>query len=283
LIGRWLNQHRRYGETVRLVTPQEALSSQDLFLVWADALAARNRWKELENVFKTEKVPLEDFLRELFWARICTELGQRELADIHWQRVYLEVDRNPQALMYLGRYAEIQGDSQQAGVAFRRLAREPGFARQAYLALVQLAEKDKNTRALRDILKEIVALFPDDDTPRNDLAYVNLLLNENVTSARGTARELLRKRPDFLAYRITLALADLRLGQPDQAGRLFDGLDVNWPEVLPGWQAVHIAVVAANGRTNLAQALARQVSIGRLKTEETRLIAPFLTASGGVN
>ena len=271
-LGRWLNRHALPKETTRLITSSAAASNKDLFLIRLDALAALKQWKEIRTELEDDAVPIEPWMRELYRARVAQELGDAVLAESHWRRVHVETAKEPQALIYIAQYAERTGFPKEATKAYRRLTQQGALARQAFLALIRLAEADGNTRVLREIMREMTASFPQDPAPRNDLAYLNLLLEENTESAVEMASRLVEEHPKMLAYRVTLALAHLRLNQPTQAREVFDSLNVNWPAVLPGWQAVHAAVLAANGQTHAARTITRMIAQERLKPEERALI-----------
>ncbi|MEW6156690.1 MAG: hypothetical protein AB1813_04620 [Verrucomicrobiota bacterium] len=275
-VSRWLNRHREFTRTIELISPAKALEQQDLFLVRLDALAALGQWKEIRRILEEEKIPIDNVLKQLYLARIARELNLPEEASLHWRRVHLEVGQQPQALLYIAQYAERLNEKTEAAKAYRRLTQTPALARQAYSALIRLAESDKNLFALRELMKELMALYPEERTPKNDLAYVNLLLNQNVEAALETAERLYHSNTNMLAFRTTLALAHLRRGEVETARKLYDGFQLNWSQVLPGWQAVHVAVRGANGETNLARTLARQIPLDRLKNEEKQLIEPYL-------
>ena len=105
---------------------------------------------------------------------------------------------------------------------------------------------------------------------------MNLLLREHLEASQAVAQKLLEQKPDFLSYRTTAALAYLRLDDVQAARALYEGLSLEWSKVLPGWQAVHVAVRGASGQTHLARVLARQIPLDRLKPEERILVQPYL-------
>lgn len=274
-LGRWLNRQSMFEPTVQLITSSAASMNKDMFLVRLDALAGLKRWKEVGTELAADPLPVEGWMRELYRARVAHELGDETKAEAHWRRVHLEAAKEPQALTYIAHYAERTGAPKEAAKAYRRLTQQTGMARPAFLALIRLAETEGNTRSLREIMREMTALFPQDPAPRNDLAYLNLLLDENVESARDIASRLLEENPNMLAYRITLSLAHLRLKQPAEARKLFESRTINWPAVLPGWQAVYGAVLASSGQTNAARAFSRMIPQQRLKPEERALLKPL--------
>ncbi|HVY70756.1 MAG TPA: hypothetical protein VHH73_12570, partial [Verrucomicrobiae bacterium] len=149
-------------------------------------------------------------------------------------------------------------------------------ARAAYAALIRLAEESRNTARLRDLIKEIAARYPEDREPVNDLAYLDLLLQTDLPQATQKARELVEKYPHVLAFRTTLALANLRNKEFTAARLAYSGVEVDWSLALPGWRAVYAAVLGANGLRDEARRVASAIPLDRLKVEERLLVQPFL-------
>ena len=184
--------------------------------------------------------------------------------------------QRPETLLYVAQYAEKVGATEEALKAYRQLSKQPQSAAQAYLALIRLVEQKGDTRALRDLMKELIAAFPNDPAPRNDLAYLELLTKENIASAAEAAKTLVASRPEMLAYRTTLALAYLRMNDPKSAHALFRGVEVDWKTAPPSWRAVYAAVLAANGDIKSARQMVNQLPRQQLRAEERALVEPWL-------
>ncbi len=276
-LGRWLNQRQLFNATLQLPPPASAAQQQrNLLLVRLDALAGLGKWQEIQETLKADDL-LEPLLRELYLARSATVLNEPERAALQWRRIeQLSVDLQPPALLYLAIYCERIGAVAQAVKAYREVRQSPFLAREGYAGLIRIAEASGQTRELRQILSEMTSRFPQEIAPQNDLAYLSLLLGENIPQAKNTAERLVQQNPSVLAYRATLALALLKSEQPAAAEALLRDLPVDWRAVRPGWQAVHSAVRAANGETNLARTLVRQIPLERLKPEERALIQGLL-------
>jgi hypothetical protein len=271
-VARWLNRQKEFARAVELLPARDAAKNREAFLARLDALAALGKWKDVQTELGGETPPVEPVLKELFLARAARELNQLPEADAHWRRVQLELSTQPEAMLYVADYAERIGELDQARKAYERLAALPEYTEQAFSGMIRLAEHSGGTRTLREIMRDLSARRPDDPAPANDFAYLNLLLNERVEVCKEAAQKLYDAHPNTLAYRITLALAHLRLDEKAEALRLLDGIAVDWTRVRPGWQAVNAAVRAANGQKNLGRALVRQIQLDALKPEERELI-----------
>lgn len=271
-FGRWLNLQHRYGQTIEIISEKEALTRKDLFLVWADALAALNQWDTIERVLADPRVPLDRYLLLLFRARVYLETGQRDRADFAWSRAVLQVANDPEKLWFLENYARKLGLFDQAREALERLTQLPSARRKAFERLVQLEQREGSVRTLRDTLKRMNVAYPRDLSVKNDLAYANLLLNENITQSVEAAEELVNDGSPYLANRVTLALAYYRMGQPARALEVLEPLEVDWSQARSGFRAVYAAILRANGRGADANALLVDLDLPSLLKEEQDLL-----------
>jgi hypothetical protein len=275
-VAHWLNLHKDFALTLELLPENLARTNRDAFLARLDALPPLGKWKEARAELESDNVPIEPVLRELYLARTARELKMLPEAEAHWRRVQLELATTPQAMLYVADYAEKIGEIDEARKVYERLTAVPEYSDRAYAGLIRIAERNGGTRTLREIMRDLSARHPDDPAPENDLAYLNLLLNERVDASKETAERLHKAHPNVMAYRNTLALAYLRLDDPASARKVYEDLNLDWKTLQPGWQAVHAAVVGANGDAQNARDLASQIPQNALKPEERALIQPWL-------
>ena len=274
-LGRWLMQQGESARVLALIAAPLSLTRQDLFLVRVDALAAQKKWTEIQHVLRNGDAPIQPFYREVFLARAVTELSGDRPARVHWTAALREAARDPSLLLYLVQYAEKIGALPIAEKAWRQLAQHPSWTLRANAALVPLVEAQGNTRGLRDLMRQLRRLAPNDPAPRHDEAYLDLLLGENIPAARETAAQLLREHPDRLAYHGTVALGHLRAGDHAAALRQYDRVKFEWAKAPPGAQAIRAAVLLANDQLAPARTAAEPIVLSALKPEERELIAPL--------
>jgi tetratricopeptide (TPR) repeat protein len=246
-LGRWLLQQGEPARVLEVIGAAEALTRQELFLVRLDALASLGRWEEIRETIEKEKPPIQPLYAEVFQARAAKELGQLRDANAHWTLALSHALPNLEQNLYLARYAEKMGEHRVAAKAWRQAARTPAWALRANLEALPSLEKDGDTRGLREAVQQLIRLAPNDPAPRNDAAYLDLLLEENVKEATATAEQLFKAHPEVLAYRTTLALAYLRAGRVADAQSLYEGVEVPWSNAPTRSQAIHAAVLAASG------------------------------------
>lgn len=271
-LARWLNRHDAFEETLELLPLERALAERDLFLLRLDAAAALGRWSEVEAELNHPRSPLDPLRTSLYRARAASELGGERVPELLWANALEKAAESPTGLALAAEYARRAGETEQAVEAWRRLTRTDGAARHAYEQLIEVLSQQGDTRGLREIFREMASRYPEDPRVKNDLAYLNLLLGEELEASTRAAEELVRQSPNHLSFRTTLALGRLRLGNPEAALEVYEGAVFQWGDAQPGWQAVYVAVRRANQDAEAVRALAGTVPVGRLKPEEEALL-----------
>lgn len=278
-FGSWLNVQRRYKQTLDVISEEDALSRRDLFLARADALSALNQWDAVNALLAHSDLPIERFLKHLFQARYYLQTGQGDRANFAWSRAILQAGDDTQKtndkldnLWYLEYYATRLGLYDQARETLERLTQLASARRKAYEKLVQLEQRQGTVSTLRDTLKQMSEAYPRDLPVKNDLAYANLLLNENIEESAAIAEELVNDGSPYLANRITLALAYYRMGDNVRAAETLDTLGINWNEARAGFRAVYAAILRSNGRTADANLLLASLDSSELLKEERDLL-----------
>ncbi len=272
----WLNRNEEFQRTLAAAPLDAALQSKELFIPHLEALASLGRWEELENILDTKRTPLEKVYVEAFRARAAMKLGRVPTAAVHWRSALFSAERNPEQLHWLALYSEKCGEIESAKKAHRSLIGCLANVRPAYQALLRLTARSGTTKELRDLLGEMLRQWPDDPALRNDHAYLNLLLGNELAASRQAAEELVKQFPESLPYRTTLALACFRLKDFPAALRAYEDRQYDWSLALPGNRAVHAAVLAATGNPELARDHARSLPREPLRAEEMELIRTLL-------
>jgi hypothetical protein len=283
-LARWLGRNHEFSRVLQICPIEMAHGDHDALLVHVDALASLGLWKDLEGVLMREDLKLEPILKTLYQARAAKELNNTRIAKLLWEQVQALAKENRQWLLYVAQYAERMGENSQAMAAYRLMAREPGEnGRRAYEGMIASVEKQGDTKTLRDMLQEASSAFPDDLPIRNDLAYVNLLLAENIPAAAKAAVTLVKTEPRFLSYRTTLALANLREGKQKEALGAYGAAKIDWDKAQPSWRAIYAAVLARNGKNEEAKVVLNSLDLARLKKEERFLVSEIQLATTAVS
>jgi hypothetical protein len=273
-VAVWFNQQREFNRTLSLVPLDEARKRADLFVVHLDALAAQERWKDIEGILAGKGAPLPPAQLEAFKARCAAKLNNPSASAAAWRRALSGAESNPEELWWIADYAVKNGELEQARRAYRAWIGRVRDPRPGYTALADLIERTGTTAELRVVIREMLKRWPTDAALRNDDAYLSLLLGEGLEEARRTAEELVAQAPGSLPHRTTLALAWYRLNDPARALQVYQGRDYDWNLALPSNRAVYAAVLAANGKGPDARQLAKSLAPDRLRKEELALLPP---------
>ncbi len=272
-LARWLNQNREYDMVLDVITPEEASSRTDLFLIRLDAMAGNGDWAGLAELLQRDKLPLQRPVAFLYRGRAARELGRPEESSTFYRRAIVEAAPTRDTLRYVIAYLQRVGEDRVLEQELRKLAQNPAFAREAFAALVPIVQKRQDAEELYLLYDAMLKRLPADSVVQNDHRYFAALTGRR-TDVTG-ARELLAAEPRMLAYRVTLALAHLKNGQPEAAMQVFDGITLDPAQIQPYQRAVLAAVLGTNGRQAEARQLARSVQGDAVTVQEFELITPW--------
>ena len=275
-LARWLNQNREYDSVLDVVTAEEATTRSDLFLIRLDAMAGRGDWPAIGELLKGESLPLQSAVVLLYRGRAARETGDVEASASFYRRAVIEAARTPDVMWYVINYLQRVGEDNVLEQELARLTENPATARQAFQALVPIVQKRQDAEELYQLYERMMRLLPADPVVQNDHRYFAALTGRRADVSG--ARELVEQQPRMLAYRITLALAHLKNGQPEAAMKVFDGITLDPAQIQPYQRAVLAAVLAANNREEEARQLARSVPGDIVTVQEIALIDPWRDA-----
>jgi tetratricopeptide (TPR) repeat protein len=276
-LAAWLNKIDRPAKTLEVLPQARAAQRPDLFLYYLNALAAFQRWNDIENLLSSERFPIEPVLQHMYLAVAQAHLGSATRATNEWQRA-LQAANTTEKLLPLAKYAEQNSATDIADAAYSEAIKIEPKNRGAYVGRLRLALAAGHTAEAQGVAAQIAQLWPDDAAARNQDAYLRLLLGASNGAAEAAERDaqvFVAKEPRNWLARATLGLACLRLGRNKEALAAIRQPPVTGVEP-PGALAVRAAILAANGYQDPARNDARLVSANPLLPEERALIAPLL-------
>jgi len=276
--ARWLYNQGQPELALELATPSESLANQALFLVRMDALAFLKNWPEVEKEL-SDNAPLSRTIIFLYRARAAQELGDPARSAMAWDRARAAATTEPGMLPYLGQYALKIGQFDEAKKTYTQMAHIQQQALEGYTALLQVETKHGTSAEILETLREMMMDLPMEPEPKNDWAYLNLLLNTNVDEAWKTAQSLVQANPQILAYRTTLALGYLRKNDPAGAGKVYDGLQIDWTTASTSAKLIYVVVLDANGKKDQAAAFIQTLDRSQLRAEESALLDSYSTGT----
>jgi tetratricopeptide (TPR) repeat protein len=300
----WLNGKREYEETLDAIPLEKAAQSRDLFLQRLDALAALNRWTDVQQLLVGGKFPLDPVVQAMYLARCSAQLGEKAAAENNWRRALESAGGDVGKLMSLGEYAEKNGNLEIADASYNNAVTASPKLRIAQQSRLRIAQRNRDTKKMHAVLADMLAIWPDDTAVQNDEAYTRILLLPGGTTAvpaapkpseggssqissDGTApvpptdelvaieqlaEKLLEREPASLPHRTLLALARLKQGRANDALRVYENVQVA-PSALTGSAlAVHAAVLEATGHHDDAETEKEKIDINAVLPEEAALV-----------
>lgn len=277
-LARWLNLHGQHQRVLSLYSVDRAFEDNQLLLGRLDALAALQRWDEVENLLGHPNLTLDPSVLESFRARTAQEKNAVVDAERHWNHAISLAGNDPNKLIFVAHFAEQSRAHAIALKAYDQLAKLPQHAGTAYRATQRLSATIGDASVQRSAAEKIVAAAPDDPNAADQLAYLNLLTNSDLDTNFEKAKSLAEKFPDRLSFRVTAALGYLRKRDPGLALAQFKGPSdtppIAWPKTPPAWRAVYAATLQANEQPEAAAEIAKTIPRDKLSPQERELIEP---------
>ena len=269
-VAQWLNAHLQFDRVLGLVDSREGRAQ--LLLARLDALAAEQRWDEIDTTLSRKDLTFDPVVAEAFRARLGLARHSSLDAEMHWNKAMALAGNDPAKLRWLGSFAERSGADQIALQAFQRLARSPADISVALAGQQRLVAKMHDTSMARTIAEKTLVLNTADPNAQNRVAYYNLLLGKDVRANGTKAKELVAKYPDRLEFRVTAALGSLRQHDAASALEQFQGPPIDWSKTPSSWRAVYAAALRGNEREDAAHEIIATIPMDKLSSEERALI-----------
>ena len=270
-FARWMLQQGMNEQVIVTASAEEAVKDEGIFRAHAAALAELGRWQDLKKLGDTpSKTPMT--VRQMVQARAARELGRtgesKRLARSALQ-ISVAENRVGQAI----EMADLQGQRDLADEAVVEMCGNPAVADGAFRLARDRFGRRGQFASLEAAKEKAAVAAPQSLVLADYRRFQDLLAGKTVDPQETSAA--VAADPKNGDLRITHALALLKAGRATDALAVFDRFDV-FVENLPAeQQAVAIAVLAANGRTDLAVPLARKLDPQLLPPGAYALISPL--------
>ena len=280
-VGAWLNRQQLHARTLDLVPPELAVQSPSLIQLRFEALTGTGDARGAYDFVVQISPPGHPLQIEFLRCQAATRLKDQEAIDRHFKNLLVIAAREPRQLRTVADFALRNGRKDIALQAAQQLARNPRDAAAAYTTLLRIADSEGETWPARDHAKKLATLRGKtvDDALKLQIAYYDLLLEENLEAAFATATAMHQANPDDFTRRVVLGLGHLRRGQPQAAVELIDHQLVAWNQLPAGIRAITVAILGANRRDSATAKLVGRVPLARLKPEERELIRPYVVGT----
>ena len=272
-LAYWLISHQEYRSAIDFIQEKRAASEDVWFFPYLVALARLEDWEKMNSLLRVENLPLTaPSLRLLFLAHAAEKNGNTESAKVLWSDLKVRCISEPAPFArLLVETAWKLGHPEEAQRLAWALARNKPTSAEGFQLLVSQLPASMPAREAIPIYQEMLESLPDSTTARTELAYQQLLAEENISQAAEIALEAHKKSPNKRSTRHIAALALLRQGEIAQADALYDTLPLlkNAPAAN---QAIRVAILRKINRPAQAEILAAKINPSQLSPEERALI-----------
>jgi thioredoxin-like negative regulator of GroEL len=267
---RWLVEEGEFAQVLDLLPEEDAKKHQGLLENYLNALTMLNRFPDVERLVNDPTVAeiLDPTTVAMFRAHLAYVLKKpaEELrSKLILAKDAAEINGRYPALLRLAQYGEDRGHNDIAEDAYRltiraarRASAPPRIEREAFLGLIKACEANHNTESLLQATQEAMTRWPDDASFMERHLYVSLLAGKDVELALRRAQNLLKIQPKDNMRKLTVALAQFRLQDIQQAVSNLQYMDLNF--LTEGQRAVFAAIASSAGFRDEAAGVVKAIS-----------------------
>ena len=179
---------------------------------------------------------------------------------------------NPGQLLALIGYAERANDPRTEVAAYTVLLNFPPLALKAAGEILRLVELTGEPASAIPAVRRVLEFQPENPAALNGLAYLLALTGRSDQKLTERVRTLQAAAPTNMAYRVTLALIELRANNAGAALDLLEGQGLEAANASLRWRVVYAATLMANRQDTLARRLMAGFARSQLVAEELELL-----------
>jgi thioredoxin-like negative regulator of GroEL len=272
-LAAWLGSHNLADDanTWLASLPDDAQTNTAVRMARADNLLTLSNWTGVVNFLQEQNWGELDFIRLAELSRASHEQRLDIVSDADWQNAVQAAGNRLKPLVTLSRLAATwHWNNRREDILWQIIQLYPG-EHWVLQALDQMYTSQGNTRGLQKVYTTLVDFDANDVAAKNNLAYLDLLLNVQVPDATQMARETYLAYPKIAAFAATYAYAQHLQG--DTAAGL-KTLETLTPQELeqPSVAVYYGVLLTASGETNKAKKYLDIAETGNLLPEERQLI-----------
>lgn len=271
-IAEWLCVHGEF-EAALTIVPRERIRKSGPLAMWhLVALAGRQRWPDFLELVGDPAAPLEPFRRDCLRALANDARGRHDDAQQLRGAAVAACRGEPGQLLDLIGYAERAGDARAALAAHTVLLNFPPLALKSAGEILRLVEQTGEPAAAIPAIRRVLEYQPENAAALNALAYLLALTGNPDPKLAERVRALSRQEPNITAYRVTLALTELRANHADAAMDLLEGCGLESTNAPTRWRVVYAAALISSRQTTAARGVLATLDPGALVAEERVLL-----------
>lgn len=277
-VANWLIGRGEPSYVEELVTEDLARSNPNLFELRLIAFIQQGKLDEAEAMLSNRPANLPSILVTTGRLRIAMAREDTASAREIWEEALAAADG--QGLVayvpLLGQMALKFGAEDLAARAYQ-LAFERGapMAERDWLELTDLVSTEPLAKQL-SVSEAAQRAYPANPIFLNNVAYLQLLEDEDVRENLVRVEDLVDDHPDIDYFRVTLGLAYLKNDRATMAVRTLEPLEMIWTPDGASALAVYLAALSQGDRRTMAENIARDIDTSKLLPEERDLIASLL-------
>lgn len=273
----WMNSHQQAKQARQWITslPATMRSTFPIPLVITAGYVGTNDWRGLETWLTTERWNDEEYLRFAWLTRALREQSNRsEMADIYWRRAVSAAEPKTEALVALAQLTASWNWDEQSEDLLRMVTKRDPSQEWAWDALRQRRQAAGDTAGLQQIYSTLYARNTNSVIVKNNLAMLDLLMNQNTNRAFLFAKEVYLSHTNIPEFVSTEAFALYRQNRSHDALQLMQSLP-DQTLLRPDIALYYSIMLAANGQKDSAAPYQAAAIQSPMLPEEKRLLEKY--------
>jgi tetratricopeptide (TPR) repeat protein len=275
----WLAREKQHTRILKLVSPQVAFQSQEIFPYVAQALGEEGRWADLRRMLTgSQAMPVQGARVQVWLAQAASKIdpSDRDTPRQHLENAVELASKNDD----LGSLASAAQVSEEQGLytlsirAYERIAKaSPRNEIEMLEKVYELALRNRDTPKLFEIGERICELRPGSGLYRDRIQYLTLLTGnrmETVALSLAThyGQSIVEGQTTRIPSALLQALSAYRFRDSTALDASLLALQSHYPNLTPGQRAVTVGLLRSAGRAVDAFRLAESINATLLLPEE---------------
>jgi tetratricopeptide (TPR) repeat protein len=275
----WLAREKQHTRILKLVSPQVAFQSQEIFPYVAQALGEEGRWADLRRMLTgSQSMPVQGARVQVWLAQAASKIdpSDRDTPRQHLENAVELASKNDD----LGSLASAAQVSEEQGLytlsirAYERIAKaSPRNEIEMLEKVYELALRNRDTPKLFEIGERICELRPGSGLYRDRIQYLTLLTGnrmETVALSLAThyGQSIVEGQTTRIPSALLQALSAYRFRDSTALDASLLALQSHYPNLTPGQRAVTVGLLRSAGRAVDAFRLAESINATLLLPEE---------------
>lgn len=275
----WLAREKQHTRMLKLVSPQVAFQSQEIFPYVAQALGEEGRWADLRRMLTgSQAMPVQGARVQVWLAQAASKIdpSDRDTPRQHLENAVELASKNDD----LGSLASAAQVSEEQGLytlsirAYERIAKaSPQHEIEMLEKVYELALRDRDTPKLFEVSERICELRPSSGVYRDRIQYLTLLTGNRMETvalslANHYGESIVEGQSSRIPSPLLQALSAYRFRDSATLDASLLALQSHYPNLTPGQRAVTAGLLRVAGRAVDAFRLAESINTTLLLPEE---------------